>query len=414
VQEAKASIAQLNEQVYGANDQAQLCFSRFKQSESLQSQNAASFNLYYAAWRLCHENVDSLSETCQRFCQHLRNMWLEYVKTLATRFQERLLDPNSANLDKNQLMFDLATQLLRLQFVADSIIVIRDQTNVIINDELTRFVDKCSIRNAVDEMLQVLTQMQEANNVVDSLIRQHPIFQRFINGQLNRLTSSANIDYVLKEITTSVQDGSKAPLSENEKLALMAQWTEFNKHYMQNIDKFIDPNAVAQIKEEFPRDWLPRWIAKSEAALLNMINSCITAAGGAFMIWGPSQMKQVPKLLAFVFTLWTLRHAVTSHYFHANEAHKDQLKRPHVAQIIAVFRMLCVSMNSPTLVNNLVQIKTGEGYGTPTHDVESNVVNCVAHPVLMWEIFIVSFCCVCAQEIHCDSCCRHHACAVRF
>ncbi|ETO14908.1 hypothetical protein RFI_22460 [Reticulomyxa filosa] len=102
--------------------------------------------------------------------------------------------------------------------------------------------------------------------------------------------------------------------------------------------------------------------------------------------WDAKIRNKVPELMAYIFAVWTLQNA---HFYFDAKGVQDQnsyLLQPHVAQIIAIFRMLGIDKNKgiirslqkkidekrprfisgwigskPRLVSNLVQIGTGEG-----------------------------------------------------
>ncbi|CAF3880850.1 unnamed protein product [Rotaria sordida] len=78
--------------------------------------------------------------------------------------------------------------------------------------------------------------------------------------------------------------------------------------------------------------------------------------------WNHSFKKNIPVLLAHIFALWTLKN--TQHYnaMRGIEAARAYLLMPHVGQVIAIFRILGIGYNEhDDLMNNLVQIGTGEG-----------------------------------------------------
>lgn len=73
----------------------------------------------------------------------------------------------------------------------------------------------------------------------------------------------------------------------------------------------------------------------------------------------------IPELLADIFAIWTLQNTEYYNEMRGIESRDAYLLRPHVAQIIAIFRILGIGYKTATkdknLFNNLVQIGTGEG-----------------------------------------------------
>ncbi|CAF2394409.1 unnamed protein product [Rotaria sp. Silwood2] len=93
--------------------------------------------------------------------------------------------------------------------------------------------------------------------------------------------------------------------------------------------------------------------------------------------WDHSFRDKIPELLAHIFAVWTLKN--TQHYnaMRGIDAANAYLLMPHVAQVISIFRILGIGYKknstllgykvpyikriSDDLINNLVQIGTGEG-----------------------------------------------------
>ncbi|CAF4824808.1 unnamed protein product, partial [Rotaria sp. Silwood2] len=91
--------------------------------------------------------------------------------------------------------------------------------------------------------------------------------------------------------------------------------------------------------------------------------------------WDHSFRDKIPELLAHIFAVWTLKN--TQHYnsMRGIDSARAYLLMPHVAQVIAIFRIfgigyakdtkvLGVSLHwkriSNDLINNLVEVGTGE------------------------------------------------------
>ncbi|CAF1616219.1 unnamed protein product, partial [Didymodactylos carnosus] len=81
--------------------------------------------------------------------------------------------------------------------------------------------------------------------------------------------------------------------------------------------------------------------------------------------WDASVRDKIPKLMAHIFALWTLKN---TQYYNEMKGASDRntfLLQPHAAQIISILRILGIGYNGPAkvmgLMSNLVQIGTGEG-----------------------------------------------------
>ena len=78
----------------------------------------------------------------------------------------------------------------------------------------------------------------------------------------------------------------------------------------------------------------------------------------------PQIKRKIPKIVAYVFAIWTLQSV--EHHFSEEGASStsNYLMTPHAAQVISIFRMLGLGNENHTddaLSNHMVQIKTGEG-----------------------------------------------------
>ncbi|CAF4058236.1 unnamed protein product [Rotaria magnacalcarata] len=74
---------------------------------------------------------------------------------------------------------------------------------------------------------------------------------------------------------------------------------------------------------------------------------------------------KIPELLAYIFVIWTLQNTEYYNEIRGIESSEAYLLKPHVAQVISIFRILGIgyqtSGSSKNLFNNLVQVGTGEG-----------------------------------------------------
>ncbi|CAF4077726.1 unnamed protein product [Rotaria magnacalcarata] len=74
---------------------------------------------------------------------------------------------------------------------------------------------------------------------------------------------------------------------------------------------------------------------------------------------------KIPELLAYIFVIWTLQNTEYYNERRGIESSEAYLLKPHVAQVISIFRILGIgyqtSGSSKNLFNNLVQVGTGEG-----------------------------------------------------
>ena len=148
------------------------------------------------------------------------------------------------------------------------------------------------------------------------ILQEHKCFEAYQRSVFNEKTAKQDIDYVLRELNGENLD----------KRELREYFDEFNRVYEQkvieNLSKKIDlAPLVLNVRV------LSENIFISTEDTTNRIN------------WNSSFRKEIPKLLANLFALYTIMNS--SDYFDNNDvATKSYLFRPHPAQIISIFRML--------------------------------------------------------------------------
>ena len=130
----------------------------------------------------------------------------------------------------------------------------------------------------------------------------------------------------------------------------------------------IDKKKLRKRFEEFEKiytDLIKNYLSP-DLKLDRLISDTILIVGKMKQVvsdiqWDSHVRDKVPKLMAHIFALWTLKHS--EHYFEAKDLENSDnyLLQPHAAQVISIFRMLGIGDDKEELRNNLVQIGTGEG-----------------------------------------------------
>lgn len=175
---------------------------------------------------------------------------------------------------------------------------------------------------------------QDKTGVGQSIIAEHKAFQGFSLSLFNEKTKRHNIEYVLNYIEGNSID----------KRLLKKRFDEFDGIYHDLIKHHLRPDLK-----------LERLISDT-VLLVGKKKQTVNDVQ-----WDGGVREIVPKLMAHIFALWTLKHS--EHYFEAKdlEDRDNYLLQPHAAQVISIFRMLGIGDEREELINNLVQIGTGEG-----------------------------------------------------
>jgi hypothetical protein len=167
----------------------------------------------------------------------------------------------------------------------------------------------------------------------------------------NKKTKDNGIKYVLENM-----EGSSINKSNLEN-----SFKKFDSIYRKLVSEYLAP----RINYTLFLSNLQSFISKLRGTDSNRIN------------WNSNLENQLPELIAYVFTLWTL---MNSENVLKNASDQEFLFQPHPVQVIAIFRMLGIGFTQSfktmifnkgkdflgyeretSLRNNLVQIKTGEG-----------------------------------------------------
>ncbi|CAF3383520.1 unnamed protein product [Rotaria socialis] len=175
---------------------------------------------------------------------------------------------------------------------------------------------------------------QDATGIGQSIVAEHNAFQGYSLSLFNEKTQKHGINHVLGIISGEDLDRKK----------LRTRYNEFHETYDILIKKYLVPNMK-----------LDQLIADTK-----LLAGDVKQQSNSIE-WDATIRNKVPKLAAHVFALWTLQNA--HHYFEAEgvENKESYLLQPHAAQVISIFRMLGIGDAKEELINNLVQIGTGEG-----------------------------------------------------
>jgi len=175
---------------------------------------------------------------------------------------------------------------------------------------------------------------KDNHGIGQRIISEHTLFQGYVLNLFNEKTQKYQVEYVLSKIRGN----------DIEKNLLKKRYDEFREIYDSLIHQYLRPNIE----------------------LVSLISDIKIIAGGIVQIkntikWTANIRDKALKLVARVFALWTLQNA--KYYFEVEGLNDKQhyLFQPHAAQVIAIFRMLSIGDKKEELMNNLVEVGTGEG-----------------------------------------------------
>ncbi|CAF4640808.1 unnamed protein product [Rotaria sp. Silwood1] len=247
----------------------------------------------------------------------------------------------------------VAKLLTKMKFFAENLSMFDNK----INEEIDEIL-KIYKQQEGPAVLMQLTMILEKTDIGARLISEHSSLSgEDWRRRREKMQNQDNLEYVLKElagddITTDV---------------LATCYQTFRATYDDLISRIL--GVFDQKKDNEPD--LEVLINQTKALVATVTKKPNT------IIWDHSFKDKIPELLAHIFAVWTLKN--TQHYnaLRGIESARAYLLMPHVAQVLAIFRILGIGYNKYTkikgsnkslaekisddLINNLVEIGTGEG-----------------------------------------------------
>ncbi|CAF3546493.1 unnamed protein product [Rotaria socialis] len=251
---------------------------------------------------------------------------------------------------------DVAAILCRMKFFAENLSMFDSEINRQIDEDL-KFYKK---DQGILSIEGLIIRLQETDTG-SRLIAEHSCFKgENWRKRRTKMQKQDDLDYVISNL-------SGDDMTSDVKDILRTSYNTFRSKYDEIVSQLLgsfrvkldnEPNLIALIKKT--KLLVPK-IPQNAASIH----------------WDSTFANQIPTLVAHIFAVWTLKN--TQHY---NESHgingsQEYLLMPHVAQVIAIFRMLGIGyienqrflgiavpmtkVTSGDVINNLVQIGTGEG-----------------------------------------------------
>lgn len=314
--------------------------------KSLTSEECDQFRIYYDHLASLAVNLrfDGINIKTT-FLDESEKLVLEHVELLRKKFRDAI-----ANVE------EVAMILCRMKFFAENLFMFKREIDAKINEDLKLYKTQQGLL-----AIEVLSINLTEKEIGSLLIKEHPIFTgETWRKRRAKMQNQDNLDYVMSNLS-----GDDLPA--DVKKVLIACYGVFRDHYETLISQHL--NSFTTQRGETPN--LKQLI---EGAKLLLPSS---SANDVSVLEDSSFAQQMPVLLAHIFAVWTLIN--TQHYNESRgiDASRAYLLMPHVAQVIAIFRMLgcgyivnrkffrmpmpITKITNGYVVNNLVQIGTGEG-----------------------------------------------------
>ncbi|CAF3095788.1 unnamed protein product [Rotaria sp. Silwood2] len=247
----------------------------------------------------------------------------------------------------------VAKLLTKMKFFAENLSMFDSKINEEIDEALKIYKQKEG-----PLILMQLTMILEKTDIGARLISEHSSLSgEDWRRRREKMQNQDNLEYVLKELA-----GDDIATD-----VLATCYQIFRATYDDLISRIL--GVFDQNKDNEPD--LEALITQTKALVATVTQKPNT------IIWDHSFRDKIPELLAYIFAVWTLKN--TQHYnaLRGIESARAYLLMPHVAQVLAIFRILGIGYKkyakikeskksltgkiSDDLINNLVEIRTGEG-----------------------------------------------------
>ncbi|CAF4857658.1 unnamed protein product, partial [Rotaria sp. Silwood1] len=291
------------------------------------------------------------------FEKYVRIPEIKSIRLVLDQSEEKILE-KVINLRKEIIesssdAVKVCKMLIKMKFFAENLSMFDTNINTEIDETLKIYKEEKGNLGMTSLTLEL-----EKSDVGGRIINEHSCFSgEDCRIRREKMQKQDNLEYVLNELTGD----------DISKKVLRSRYETFKEKY----DKLVSNNLNffnQSINKEPDVEVLVVQIKHLVGTITHTSNS---------VTWRRSFRDEIPDLLAHIFAVWTLQN--TKHYntMRGIEAAQSYLLMPHVGQVIAIFRLLGIGYEnykkiighkvpftrkiSDDLINNLVQVGTGEG-----------------------------------------------------
>ncbi|CAF1610759.1 unnamed protein product [Rotaria magnacalcarata] len=289
-------------------------------------------------FRMFYNHLASLNKYAARIGFDVR----QFLDSSDKRILDQVMSLSKEIRSSSSDVTKVAKLLTQMKFFAENLSMFDSKINAEIDEALKLYKQ----REGASVLMQ-LTMILEKTDIGARLMSEHSALSgEDWRKRREKMQNQDNLEYVLKELTGDdiVTD------------VLATCYQIFRAKYDDLVSRIL---AVFDQRKDNEPD-LEVLITQTKALVAKVTRKPNT------IIWDYSFKDKIPELLAYIFAVWTLKN--TQHYnaLRGIESARAYLLMPHVAQVLAIFRILGIgykkyAKTSDDLINNLVEIGTGEG-----------------------------------------------------
>jgi hypothetical protein len=247
----------------------------------------------------------------------------------------------------------VSATLIKIKFFAENLSMFEKY----INDEINNALKHYKTRQGFAGITRLSMELEKSDEGARLISEHSTLSGEDWRKRREKMQKQDDLEYVLSNLT-----------GENlSKDVLRARYETFKDEYNELLSMFLKTLKLDD-KQEPDLEVL---ISQTK-----LLVSTVTQTPNS-VIWTRSFKEDIPILLAHIFAVWTLKN--TQHYnlMRGVDEANSYLLMPHVGQVIAIFRLLGIGYEkkdkipllgitysktiSDDLVNNLVEVGTGEG-----------------------------------------------------
>eukprot|EP00298_Acanthocystis_sp_HF-20_P018889 c22051_g1_i5.p1 GENE.c22051_g1_i5~~c22051_g1_i5.p1 ORF type:complete len:2308 (+),score=699.29 c22051_g1_i5:197-6925(+) len=303
-------------------------------------------------------NCDSFRKYYNHLVSLFKHIKLPEIQTYLTKAEEKIFD--KINRLRNEIkdsdpkeIEKVAELFMQIKFISENLPIFQETINLAIDESLKNYKTK-SGANALASLCMIF----EIHDIGSRIISEHSILKgEDWRRRREKMQKQDDIDYVL-----NVLDGD-----EIDKNVLKSRYDVFLKHYHSLLKMSVISNS-SDYESKFNE-----LIAQTKT-LGDRGKQKQNDVQNKNIIWNKEFKDNIPELVGNIFAIWTLKHTNNQNSSASgSDPNNKFLLMPHCAQVISIFRILGIGINSSIfsafrsapasngLINNLVQIGTGEG-----------------------------------------------------
>lgn len=351
------AITHLANQFLMIMNQANVCFGR----QNLKQKDYEEINLYLDNFNSAKEFLTSSSNLSTEIKSH-------YDKIISD-LEDRVTQYSDDAQTKMRDMAGFAENIILLKVMSQSIRLMLPTIDNKINELLKIYKSVHSKDVTAGGKLRLIFENSKTNPVMaQTVLSDHSYFKSHSVAEFYDRTQKQGLPYVMKELKLKDIGGKEIDIQN-----LDQHFAEFDLLYRTLVRTNLSQQGTSTNIEG---------IAQAVKAIAKEASDAVPQKSGAVK-WADRTIKDIIKLMAHIFAIWTLSKA---EYFFDTEENKEikeesrYLVKPHAAQVIAIFLILGIGYikkslysktanfvrvpippATPDFINTLIQIKTGEG-----------------------------------------------------